>query len=288
MGADAAGPTPAKIDYEAEYNNRVLVPDNALIGARWADASTEARTRLGGELDIAYGPGIRNRYDLFLTTKRSIATPLAVYVHGGVWQRGDRKDYSFVAERLVARGIDVAIPSYTLCPETKVGAIYDELRLFTRALWRKLGRRPVVVGHSVGGTMAAALLATKWSAYGDVPDDIIRSAYAISGVFEVEPYVHTSYNVAVRLTAEEARAVSPVLWPAPKGRTLVAAVGGAESREFVRQSLDVAARWGEAGAKVECVVVPGANHFTVVDQVMASDSAMLDRIEGLARAAAAM
>ena len=100
---------------------------------------------LTAELDIPYGPGIRNRYDLFRAGNRRMATPLAVYIHGGVWQRGDRKDYSVVADALVARGVDVALPSYSLCPEVKVADIYEELRLFMRALWRKTGRRPVVV-----------------------------------------------------------------------------------------------------------------------------------------------
>jgi arylformamidase len=282
----AATIDPAKVDYEAEYNNRLLVPDNGAYGARWADASHELRATADCELDVPYGPGIRNRYDIFRTARRGTGVPLAVFIHGGVWQRGDRKDYSIAASQLLARGVDVVLPSYTLGPEASVTAIFEELRLFMRALWARCGRRPVVVGHSVGGTMAGAMLATDWSKLGDVPDDLVRSAYAISGVFEVEPYVYTTYNKAVRLTAEEARRLSPALWPAPKGRTLVAAVGGAESREFVRQSLDIAARWSEAGVKAECVVVPGKNHFSVVDELMRPDSAMVDRIVGLAGDAA--
>lgn len=276
---------PAKVDYEAEYNNRVLVPDNGKYGARWADASALTRATLDAELDLPYGPGIRNRYDLFRTSHRRIGTPLAVYIHGGVWQRGDRKDYSVVANELVARGLDVALPSYTLCPEAKVADIFEELRSFLRALWRKTGRRPVVVGHSVGGNMAAAMLATDWSKLDDVPDDLVPSAYAISGVFEVEPYVHTTYNIAVRINVEDARKVSPALWPAPKGRTLVAAVGGAESREFVRQSIDIAGRWSSDGVKAECVIIPGGNHFSVVDELCRPGSAMVERIVGLAEAA---
>lgn len=273
------------IDYEAEYNNRKLVPESAEIQARWLVASEQARATLNGELDIAYGTTERQQYDLFLTARRGTQVPLVAYIHGGVWQGGDRRAYTFVAPELVARGIDVAIPSYTLCPEATVEQIYDEIRTFLRALWAKMGRRPLLVGHSVGGTMAGAMLATDWSEHADVPDDLVRAAYCISGVFEVEPYVHTSYNVAVKLTAEQARAVSPALWRAPaKDRVLVAAVGGAESQEFVRQSLDVAARWSATGVKAECVIVPGANHFTVLDELTRTDSAMLARVAGLARA----
>jgi arylformamidase len=272
------------IDYEAEYNNRLLVPDNAKYSARWAAASAAARAGLVCDLDLEYGPAIANRYDMFWTQRRGSGVPLAVYIHGGVWQRGDRKDYSCVVDQLVARGVDVAVPSYTLCPEVKVSAIFEELRGFLRVLWATTGRRPLVIGHSVGGTMAAAMMATDWGKAGDVPDDLVRSVYSISGVFEAEPYVHTTYNDAVRMTAEEARAVSPALMQPPKGCTIVAAVGGAESREFVRQSLDLVARWSPAGVKAECVVVPGANHFSIVDELMRPDSAMLDRCAGMAGA----
>jgi arylformamidase len=276
------------IDYETEYNNPRRVPENAEIGARWKAASDAARRDLEAEFDVSYGPAERHRYDLFLAKGSSRDTPLAVYIHGGVWQRGDCKEYSFVVPELVARGVDVALPSYNLCPGTTVAAIFDEIRSFLRALWRKTGRRAVVVGHSVGGTMAAAMLATDWSQYDDVPDDLVRVAYAISGVFDVEPYVHTSYNVALGLTAEAARDVSPALWqPPPRGRILVAAVGGAESDEFVRQSIDITALWSDAGVTVECVIVPGANHFTVVDELTRANSGMLVRVDQLARILAA-
>ena len=277
------------IDLEAEYNNPRLVPDFASIGARWVAQSEATRASVNGQLDIAYGPAPRHRFDLFTTHNRGHGTPLAVYLHGGVWQRGDRKEYSFVAKELAAQGIDVAIPSYSLCPETTVAQIYDEVRTFLRVLWKHTGRRPAVVGHSVGGTMAAAMMATDWTRFGDVPDDLVRWVYAISGVFEVEPYVSTSYNVALKLTADEARAVSPALWPSPpKNRVLVAAVGGAESQEFIRQSLDMAARWSAAGIKAEGVVIPGTNHFTIVDELARADSAMVSRVVRMARAAAAV
>jgi arylformamidase len=64
---------------------------------------------------------------------------------------------------------------------------------------------------------------------------------------------------------------------------LIAAVGADESQEFIRQSLDIAGTWSRAGVKAECVVVPSANHFTMVDELVRPESAMLARIVGLAR-----
>ena len=273
----------AEIDYEAEYNNRRRVPEHTDIMARWAEQSARVRSALHGELDLPYGSGPRHQFDLFRPSGDSADAPLVVYIHGGYWQRGDRADYSFAAEALVGKGAAVALPSYTLCPEATIAQITDEMRQFLVALWRRTNRRPVVVGHSAGGHLAAALMATDWSKHG-APADLVRAAYAISGVFELEPLIPTSLNEALRLTPESAREASPILWqPPPPDRTFVAAVGGAESPEFLRQSLDITARWSAAGVKAECVVVPNANHFTVVDELTLPESAMVQRVLQLAR-----
>lgn len=272
------------IDYEAEYNNRRRVPENPEIVSRWLEASARARSTLNCDLDVPYGSGERHRYDLFQPIEATPDAPVVVYIHGGYWQRGDSKDYSFVADALVRRGAAVAIPSYTLCPQATVADIVEEMREFLTVLWGRTNRRAVVVGHSAGGHLAAAMLATDWSGWGGVPGDLVRAAYSISGVFELEPLIPTSLNEALRLSVGAAQEVSPLFWQPPRpGSTLVAAVGGAESSEFLRQSGDIATAWSKAGVSAERVVVPGANHFTVVDEIARPGSAMVERILQLAR-----
>ncbi|HXF55065.1 MAG TPA: alpha/beta hydrolase [Hyphomicrobiaceae bacterium] len=276
----------ARINYEAEYDNRARVPESVDIKLRWNSASMLARQTLRCELDQSYGDGPRQRFDLFLPDNDDENTPHVIYIHGGYWQRGDRKDYSFIATELVARGIAVSIPSYTLCPQASVAQIIEELRGFVQQAWRWLGRRSVVVGHSAGGHLAAALLATDWSRVSDVPADLVPVAYAISGIYDLVPLIHTSNDDALRLSEQTARAASPLFWKPPPGRVLVAAVGGAESQEFLRQSLELVSRWAAAGVKAECVVVPGKNHFTILDELARGESAMVARIVELARRAA--
>ena len=89
----------------------------------------------------------------------------------------------------------------------------------------------------------------------------------------------------LRLDAEAARAASPLFWPPPpRDRTLVAAVGGAESAEFLRQSRDIVAAWKRAGLTCEYLEVPGANHFTVVEALADPDTPLSARVAALARA----
>jgi arylformamidase len=272
------------LDYETEYTKHRSLPEVPDIQARWAKASDAYRVEAVAELDQAYGPGERQRYDLFRPKGDAKGAPLVVYIHGGYWQRGEAKPYAFVARAFNERGIAVAIPSYTLCPAAKVIDIVAEMRQCLKVLWQRTRQRPVVIGHSAGGHLAAAMVATDWSKVGDVPADLVRTGYSLSGVFDLAPLVGTSLNEALKLDVQSAREVSPILWSAPpKDRTLIAAVGADESQEFIRQSLDIAGTWSRAGVKAECVVVPSANHFTMVDELVRPESAMLARIVGLAR-----
>jgi arylformamidase len=273
------------IDHEAEYNNRIRIAEFGAIVARWAAESAAHRGRASAALDQPYGPGERQRYDLFHAG--APAAPLVVFIHGGYWQLGSRQDTAFAARALTAAGIDVAIPSYSLCPAVSIRDIIEDLRRCLVALWAATGRRPVAVGHSAGGHLTAALLATDWGAVPDargVPADLVRTGLAISGVFELAPLIPTTMNARLRLDPEAAAAASPLFWPPPPpGRTLVAAVGEHETPEFHRQARAIVERWARAGVVTEYLSVAGVHHFTIVDELTRPGSALFDRVVALAR-----
>lgn len=259
----------AALDLEAEYNNRARVPEHPALMAAWRDAAAAFRAEHAPAV-LKYGKGERERIDLFAVES---GAPWAVFIHGGYWQALDGSWFSHLARGLNAHGVSVAIPTYDLCPDVTVSTILNQMRAACRAL-ADSGRVPAVVsGHSAGGHLAACLLA----------DGLTPSAYAISGLFELEPLVPTSVNAKLGLDAEEARRLSPALWPAPTGGLLDAVVGAAESDEYRRQSRTIVERWGGGGAKTRFEAVEGANHFTVIAPLADPDSAMTKRVAELAK-----
>jgi arylformamidase len=271
------------IDYEAEYNNRKRVPEHPEINERWSLLAAAYRLAGDTKMDQPYGSRERHRYDLFRAGGEE--SPLVVYIHGGYWQRGDRKDYSFVARELNANGITVAVPSYTLCPAVSVMEIGDEIQQCIVKLWKETGKRPTVMGHSAGGHLTAEMMARSWTGFSGVPADLVRSGYAISGIFDLAPLMGTSINEPVGLTAGTARAASPLFRPPPsQGRRLIAGVGGDESSEFIRQANTIAEAWSKVGIDAKASVIEGTNHFTVVDELIKPGSRMLTEVVMLARA----
>lgn len=261
------------MDLEAEYNNRARVPGHPAVLQRWretAEAARAARPPLG----IAYGPGPREVMDLFSAGDDA---PIAVFLHGGYWQALDRSWFSGLAPAVNAHGVSLAIPSYGLCPDVRLGTILRQVRAAVDAIRARTGVRPVVFGHSAGGHMAACLLS----------EGRVSAAVAISGVFDLAPLIQTSLNTALDLDAREAAALSPVFWPVPDGSTpggtvLDCVVGADESPEFLRQSRMMADNWGARGVETRFAALAGLNHFTVLDPLFDPDSGLVKRIADLA------
>ncbi|MEP6839193.1 MAG: alpha/beta hydrolase [Bradyrhizobium sp.] len=267
----------ADVDYEVEYNNRARVPENPAIVAGWARDALAYREAHPGRV-LPYGAGERQRIDLFSGDGTG---PIVFFIHGGYWQALDGSFFSHLAGGLNAHGIDVAVPSYDLCPTVSVGDIIEQIRTASRAL-AKLGRPLVVSGHSAGGHLAACMLATDWRALdGALPEDLVTAAYAISGLFDLRPLVPTSINKALTLDDVSARAVSPLFWKPPARGTLDSVVGGNESAEYFRQSRIIVDAWGTDIA-TRFGSIPDANHFTVIAPLADPGSQMTLRLKQLA------
>jgi arylformamidase len=280
------------LDYEAEYDNRARVQEHPEIFARWAReaaAYRELGLANGAALAVAYGPSPRQTFDLFPAKdggakENNAMTPLALFIHGGWWRSLEPAMFSHMARGLNARGIAVAVAGYDLCPTVGIATIIEQMHAACLTLWRRHGKRIMLYGHSAGGHLAACLLAQDWkSLASDVPADLTPAAYAISGVYDLAPLIHVSQNADLRLTAAEARRVSPIHWRVPGGRTLDAVVGATESGEFLRQSRLIADGWRSQGVETRYEAVAGMNHFTVVDALSDPDSAMVARVAALAQ-----
>jgi arylformamidase len=85
------------------------------------------------------------------------------------------------------------------------------------------------------------------------------------------------------MDADQARRNSPVFacpaWPMP----VLLAVGGEESGEYLRQSASLAKAWRKAGGPVQELVLPGLNHFTVLDPLMDRRSPLAKALISLLR-----
>ena len=258
-------------DWDDAYANRAHVPGaQALIDA-WPRRARAFRDSLGGRarLDLPYGPGARQRFDLFLP--EGAPRGLAVFVHGGYWMAFAKGDWSHLAAGPLARGWAVAVPGYTLAPEAPVSAMTREIARFLGTAAERVEGPIALSGHSAGGHLAARMLCED-AAVPEAARWRIARALSISGVHDLRPIRRTAMNETLGLSAEEAAAESPALRAPIEGARLHAWVGGDERPEFLRQARLLADIWVGCGAGTRLTVEPGRNHFDVVEGLTDPDS----------------
>ncbi|TXM76006.1 alpha/beta hydrolase fold domain-containing protein [Methylobacterium sp. WL12] len=241
-----------RADLSRAYDNSGAVADSAAIVAGWRTRSAAFREAQVDALDLAYGQGERQRIDVFRCGRPS--APMLAFLHGGYWQRNDRRGFSCMAEGPLARGLDVALVGYTLAPEARLTDIVAEARAALALLRAEGGgRRLVVSGWSAGGHLAAAVA------------DAADAGLAISGIFDLAPIAGTTLNDALALSTEEIETLSPIRHLRPGTPPVAVVYGADELFELRRQSDAYHAARRAAGLDGPLIPVPGANHFTVLD-----------------------
>jgi arylformamidase len=256
----------SQAERDAAYdNNKAVVNSPALIAAR-NEASAKFRAENAAALDIPYGERERTKIDLY--PARDKAAPCLVFIHGGYWQRNSRDVFAMLVEGMAAHGWSVAIPGYSLAPEASLTEITGEISLALDWLAANGASHgingPVILsGWSAGAHLTAMAL--------DHP--VVAAGLAISGVYDLAPIRDTALNQALKLTDQEVARLSPLHLPMVQ-KQLAIAYGSAELPALVWDSLNFHQARAAAGAPGELIVVEGADHFTILEQLRHADGAL--------------
>jgi arylformamidase len=241
-------------------NNGLAVPNGADLVAGWDKRSAELRTRYPDHLDLRYGPRERNRIDFL---KAADGGPTLLFIHGGYWQTRAKEAFTTFAAGPMAHGINVALIGYTLAPDATLDQIVAEIHGGLDFLADKLPAlggdpgRIVVTGWSAGGHLTSMALSHPH----------VKAGVAISGIFDLEPIRHSYLNVKLGLDEEMSRRNSPVKQKGGPPKPLSLVVGSAELPLLRQQTADFAAYRALHGLPVSYEEIPGADHFTIMDEL---------------------
>src|SRR5712671_790489 len=243
-------------------NNGVAVAGSADIVAGWERRSTEMRARYAGHLDLRYGPRERNRIDFLKVAENG---PTLVFIHGGYWQHRAKEIFAVFAAGPMAHGINVALIGYTLAPEATLDQIVAEIHAGVDFLAERLpglggdAGRIVVSGWSAGGHLTSMVLSHPQ----------VRAGMGISGIYDLEPIRHSYLNVKLGLDEAMSRRNSPVMQAGGAMKPLSLVVGSAELPLLRKQTADFAGHRARFGLPVTYEEIPGADHFTIMDEMVA-------------------
>jgi acetyl esterase/lipase len=234
--------------------------------------------------DLAYGPHPRQRLDIYRPKAATADLPLVVFIYGGAWNSGDRRDYGFVGRSLAARGHVVVIPDYRVLPEVEYPDFLTDCAL--AVTWasrhaREFGARAsrlVLVGHSAGAYNAAMLaLVPQYGVSADV-----RAVVGLSGPYDFYPFdieisKRTFGAVADPLATQPinfvTRAAPPMLLVSADGDKLV----------YPRNTTALSARLRDHGVPVVEQHLPGGGHPTTLlemGSLLGGRTGLLEDVDG--------
>ncbi|WP_298257683.1 alpha/beta hydrolase [Bradyrhizobium sp.] len=244
---------------DSGLNNSAAVDGSADTMARWEKLSADMRARHSAHLDLPYGPRERNRVDFL---KAAPNAPTLLFIHGGYWQTRSKDVFTRFAEGAMAHGINVALIGYTLAPDATLEEIVAEIHAGIDYL---AGRLPEL------GADASRLIASGWSAGGHLTamamlNPHIKGGIAISGIYDLEPIRHSYLNDKLGLDEAMSKRNSPMLLTHPV-KPMALIVGGAELPLLRKQTADFASYRASHGLPVTYEEIPGANHFTIMDEM---------------------
>lgn len=275
-------------ELDREYNIAAYVGNTKQYFADYNSRSEAVRQEVGGSFDIPYGASTQETLDLFFPQRRGAPCPIHIFFHGGGYRSQDKSNFSYVAAPLVAAGAIVVVPNYGLCPAYRLDQIIHHVRssiAWTHAQARVMGGDPhaiTISGHSAGAHAVARALETDWSQYGRTPDDVVKSAIAVSGMYDQEPRRLSFLNEFLRLDEEESLRNS-CIHNTPRRRVpFLVAVGELECQEYIRQSADYVAALQGRSYDAEYMLVPGRNHYDVLDPFVDFSQPLGARLRSLA------
>ena len=270
----------SEAEINAEYDPG-MISDRVQAIDRFERMSAAATKQITNWYSCQFGPTKAEYVDVFPSGISN--GPVHIFVHGGYWRALSTREFAFVAQVLVEKGITVVLTNYGLCPDIRLSDIVDQTRravswVAHNALKLNIDRgRLSLSGHSAGGHLVAMMLATNWSDYG-LPRDLIKGSISLSGLFDLRPFLHSWLQPTLALSPTEVEDNSPLFLPVCANAKVTLLYGELEQSEFARQSLAYSEHLSSNNVTVDCLAIEKADHFTVLDLFVQEESDFVKEI----------
>jgi arylformamidase len=260
-----------QVELDAAYDQPTYAFNGRQVGQRQAANSEQMRQRLGEPTRVSYGSHEAEKVDVYRT--QAANAPIQIFVHGGAWLGGSAKSSGYLAEPFLRAGAHVAIPDFARVDKLGGSLIEMEAQVRSAIAWvyknaKSFGgdaNRVFLSGHSSGGHLAASALIADWQRDYGVPDDVIKGAVIVSGMFELYPVSLSARSNYVKFDQATLEGLSPMRHIDKLNMPLVVAHASLDTPEFQRQSREFVQALKAAGKRVQFLVGEGYNHYEFIE-----------------------
>ncbi len=256
------------------YDVYLVIPDAEELLRANRERAQQVEAHLKPIKDVAYGGESVQKLDIY-APKAAKSVPVIVDIHGGGWASGTKNPSALQASAVMSAGAIWVPIDYGLAPAYSIDQIIDHVRVAISWIYRNIdqyGGDPnqiYIYGFSAGAHLAGTALMPGWHQEYGVPENVIKGAVMLSGVYDLEGYVHAQKGPQeyLKMTLEDARRASPVHHIPKRPIPIIVGYGGDELPQFFVETQVYAGALAKAGCDVILIEVPGTHHFTVINEL---------------------
>lgn len=219
--------------------------------------------------DLAYGPGSRQRLDLYIPDHAASGAPVMLFFYGGSWETGSKSLYLAFGQAFASKGILVAIADYRLYPAIRYPAfLEDSARAFAflRAHAAEYGGNPqrlFLAGHSAGA-YNAVMLAAEPRLLREAGADIsqVRGVIGIAGPYDFLPLVDR--NLIDLFGGKVRTETQPINHVDGRRPPMLLVTGDADTVVEPRNTYNLAKKLQSFGSAADVRTYPGIGHVGII------------------------
>ncbi|HEY4266137.1 MAG TPA: alpha/beta hydrolase [Micropepsaceae bacterium] len=218
--------------------------------------------------DLPYGPGPRQRFDLYLPETLPSPAPVLLFFYGGAFRTGRKSEYRVVGEAFASAGIIVAVADYRIYPNARFPGFLEDGAMALAAVHARAAEfggdpnRIFLAGHSAGAYIAVMLAADP---------SYVRGARAdpawIRGVVGIASSYGNSPPGVVPNPVFEGRApaqTQPGFFIDAKRPPMLLVSGAKDIAANLESARNLAAKLRAVASEVEEIVYPNPGHMGII------------------------
>jgi acetyl esterase/lipase len=220
---------------------------------------------------IAYGQDARQKLDIYAPKQASAERlPVIIFIYGGSWASGSRKDYGFAGHALAAKGFVTVVPDYRLVPAVRFPEFINDGAAAVKWVQDHVAQyggdadRIILMGHSAGAYTAMMLtLDTRYLEQAGADRRKIKATIGLAGPYDFYPFdVAASVNAFGQ--APDPAETQPINFVRADVSPILLLSGDADTTVRPRNSKTLAGKLEQAGAPVTLKLYPGVSHAEIL------------------------
>lgn len=243
------------------------------------------------DINYAMSAGPERAYDLYLPTTGDPNRPLLIFIHGGAWQSGDKKDYEGMGKAFANAGIAVAVVNYQLSPKVQHPKHIEDVAFAYGHLANNVQgfdpKRIFVMGHSAGAHMCGLMAADPdmLMRVGTNKDHYPKGMIGLEGIYDIpnlvkvwpaykDGFIEKAFGKEIQWVA-----ASPARYPLRLKRPWLLVHASGDELVDMDQTKHFVDQLKMQEIKVEFHDPGNQRHFQVVQELAKPDSDLYQRVK---------